>query len=80
MEGESATLNNNPCQARPKLAKIISNKTLFYPIIASGNNAVDVVIFFMIHMLCVPNKVKNKDVKLFNSISGVNERRFLVHH
>ena len=29
---------------------------------------------------CVPNKVKNVNVKVFNLMSGVNETRFLVQH
>ena len=36
----------------------------------------------MNHMLefCVPNKVKNMNVKVFNLMSGVSETRFLVQH
>ena len=30
--------------------------------------------------LCVPNKVKNMNVKVFELIPGVNETRFLVQH
>ena len=30
--------------------------------------------------LCVPNKVKNMNVKVFNLISRVNKTRFLIHH
>ena len=30
--------------------------------------------------VCVSNKVKNMEVKIFNLLSGVNETRFLVQH
>ena len=30
--------------------------------------------------VCLPNKVKNMDAKVFNLITGVNEKRFLVQH
>ena len=30
--------------------------------------------------ICVPNKVKNMNRKIFSLISGVNETRFLVQH
>ena len=30
--------------------------------------------------ICIPNKVKNMNVKVFNSTSQVNETRFLVQH
>ena len=45
------SLNNQPFQARPTLANTNSNETLFYLIIASVNNVVEVIILFMIYML-----------------------------
>ena len=30
--------------------------------------------------VCIPNKVKNMNIKVINLMSGVNETRFLVQH
>ena len=30
--------------------------------------------------VCVPNKVKNLNSKVFNSMSGVNETRYIIQH
>ena len=31
-------------------------------------------------MICVPNKVKNMNIKVFNLMSEANETKFLVQH
>ena len=79
---KGVSLNNRPCQARPTLVITNSNETLFYPFSLSVNkcggscNTIDDVYA----RVCVPNKVKNMSLKVFNLISGVNETRFLVQH
>ena len=40
-------------------------------------SVVEVVILLMI---CVPNKVKNMNIKVFNLMSEANETKFLVSH
>ena len=30
--------------------------------------------------ICVPNKVKNMNIRVFNLMSALNETRFLVQH
>ena len=76
------SLNNRPCQARPTLLDISSNKTLFYPFTVSVNNCSescnstdDPYV-----RICVTNIVKHMNVKVFNLISGINETRSLVQH
>ena len=59
---------------------INSNKTLFYPFTVnkcggSCNNIDDPYA-----RACVPNKVKNMNVIVFNLISGINETKYLVQH
>ena len=74
-------LNNQPCQARPTLVGINSNKNLFYPFTVSVNkyrgscSAID----DPYARICVPYKVKNMNVKVFNLMTRVNER-YLVQH
>ena len=75
-------LKNWLYQAREVLFNKNSNETLFHSFIASVNkcggncnttndpNA----------RACVPNKVKNMKVKVYNLMSGVNETKFLVQH
>ena len=76
------SLNNRPCQARATLVGINSNEPLYYPFTVSPNkcggscNTID----DLYGRACVPNKVKNMNVKVFNLMSGVNETRFLVQH
>ena len=76
------TLNNRPYQARPTILNINSNETHFYPFTVSVNNyggtynTIDVAYT----RVCVPNKVKNMNVKVFNLMPGVNETIFLFQY
>ena len=75
-------LTNQPFQARLKRASINSYETLFYPFSVSVNkyggscNTIDC----LYTRVCVSNKVKNINAKLFNLKSGVNETIFLDPH
>ena len=74
------SLTNRPCQGR--LVNINFDKTFFYPFIVNINNCggncntIDDP-YARVH---VPNKVKNINAKVFNSMSEVNETRFLVQN
>ena len=76
------SLNNELCQTRPTIVNINSDETLFCPFSINVNmgggsfNTID----NPYAQVCVPNKFKNLNVKVFNLISGVNETRFLVQH
>ena len=69
------TLNNQPCQARPMVVNINSDETLFYPFTAYVNkcsgscNKID----DPYAQVCVPDKVKNINVKAFNVRSKCNK-------
>ena len=75
-------IKNRPCEARPMLFNINSNEYLYYPLTISINkcggecNTID----NLYPWICVPSKVRNMTVKVFNLMSGVNETKFLVHH
>ena len=75
-------MNNQPCKARPTLADINYNETLFYLFTVSVNkyrgssNTID----YSYGPVCVLNKVKYMNEKVFNLMSEVNEIRFIVKH
>ena len=80
---EYASLSNNQsCHARPTLVNINFNETLFYLFAVNvnkyGGNCDTIVHPYA--RVCVPNKVKNMNVKLLYLMSGVNETKFLVRH
>ena len=76
------SLNNHPRTAGSTLVNINSEETFFYPFTASVNkcggscNTID----DPYARFCVPNKVKNMNVELFNLMSGVDETKFLVQY
>ena len=82
MKYKFLSLNNQACQARPTLADINANETLFYPFTVSLNKCGGYCsnIDDPYARVCVPNKVKDMNAKVFNLMSGVNETRFLVQH
>ena len=76
------SLNNHPCNAIPTLFTINSDKTLFYPFtvrVNEGGGSCN-TINDLYAQACIPNKIKNTNVKVFNLMAGVNETRYLVQH
>ena len=76
------SLNNQLCQARSALIKINYKEPLYYPFSISAKkyggsfNIIDDP-----HpRVCVPNKVKDMNEKVFNLMAWVNERKLLVQH
>ena len=76
------TLNNQPCQTRPNPVNINSDETLFYLFTAAVNKCGESykTINDPHAEVCVPKKVKNMNVKIFDLMSGVNETRCLVQY
>ena len=75
-------MNNQACKARPKIINVSSNNPVFYPFSiktnkCSGNcnNINDPYA-----RICVPDTVKNLNVKVFNLMSRTNETRFIKWH
>ena len=74
-----ASLNNQPCQARPTIVDINFNDILFYPLTvkyAESFNTID----DSYARVCVSNKVKKLILKVYTWISGVNETKYLVQN
>ena len=75
-------MNNKKCKVRPKIICINSNSPMFYPFSVkinrcSGNcnNTNDPYA-----KICVPDIVKNLNVKVFNLMSRSNETRLIEWH
>ena len=73
-------MNNQECKVRPETININSSEPLFYHYsvkISSGscNNINDPYT-----ELCVPDNVKNLNIKVFNLISRTNEIRYIKWH
>lgn len=75
------SLDNQPCQTRPAIADINSNE-FFYPFDNSVNKCGRSFNTFdnPYVQVCVPNKARNMNVKVFNLISRVNKTRYLVQN
>ena len=76
------SLNNQECKVRPEIINNNSNESLFYPYSinvnkcsGSCNNINDPY-----SKMCVPDVVKNINVKVFNLMSKNNETRHIKWH
>ena len=72
------SMNNEKCKVRPKISDINSNNPIFYPFSikinkCSGNcnNINDPYA-----NICVPDTVKDLNVRIFNLVSRTNETMF----
>ena len=80
------SLNNQPCQAGLTLVNANSNEILFFFFFFSFTVSVNKrggsysTIDDPYARVCVPDKVKSMNVKVFNLMSEVNETRLLVQH
>ena len=79
---ECVSMNNQECRVRPKIINVSSYKPIFYPFSnktskcsGSCNNIDDPY-----GKLCVPDVVKNLNIKVFNLISRTNEKRHIAWH
>ena len=79
---ECVLMNNQECRIRPQIISINSIEPLFYPYSiqvnkcsCSCNNINDPYA-----TLCVPDVVKNMNVKVFNLMSRTNETRHMKWH
>ena len=73
------SMNNQACQVRPEIINVNSNEPVFYPFSiktskcsGSCNNINDPYA-----KICVPNIIKDLNVKVFNLMSRTNETRHI---
>ena len=76
---ECISMNNQKCKVRPEIVNFNSNEPLFYPFSiktskwsGSCNNINDSYAKF-----CVPNVVKNLNIKVFDLMLRTNETRHI---
>ena len=75
-------MNNQECKVRPEIVDVSSNNPIFYPFSVkinrcSGNcNSIN----DPYAKICVPDVVKNLNVKVFNLMSRSNESRSIKSH
>ena len=75
------SMKNQECKRRPEVININSNNPIFYPFSikinkCSGNcNNINPYA-----KICVPNVIKDLNVKVFNVMSRTNETRFIKWH
>ena len=76
------SMTNQECKVRPEIVNVNSDEPVFYPFSiktskcsGSCNN-----INNPLAKLCVPDVVKNLNVKVFNLVSGTNETRRIEWH
>ena len=79
---ECVSLINEKCMSRPKIIDLNKDEPVFYPLSikvnkCSGdcNNINDPTA-----KLCVPNIVKDMNIKVFNLLARINETRKIVSH
>ena len=79
---ECVSMKNQECKVRPEIVNVNSNEPLFYPFSiktsrcsGSCNNINDPYA-----KMCVPDIIKNLNVKVFNLISRINETTHIKWH
>ena len=74
---EYISMNYQHCKARPKIIDVNNNEPVFYPYIIKVNKCSGSCsnINDPYAKLCVPDIIKNINVKVFNLISRINETR-----
>ena len=76
---EFVSMNNQECKVRPEIVNVNNNDPVFYPFniktskcSSSCNN-----INHPYAKLCIPDVVKNINIKVFNLTSRTNEKRHI---
>ena len=75
-------MKNQECKVRPEIININDNNLMFYPFSIKGNkcngNCNDINNSYA--KICVPDIVKNLNVKVFNLMSRTNDTRQIKWH
>ena len=79
---ECVSMNNQECKIRPEIINLNINEPVFYPYSIKINkckgrcSAINDPYF----KICVPDQIKNTNVKVFNLMSRTNETRHIKWH
>ena len=79
---ECISVVNQKCMARPKIIQANANEPVFYPLSIKGNKCGGDcnTINDPMAKLCVPDIVKDMNIKVFNMLSRIRETRKIVWH
>ena len=79
---ECASMNNQECKIRPEIININTNELLFYLYSIKINRCKGScnTINDSCAKICVPDQIKNTNVKVFNLMSRTNEARHIKWH
>ena len=79
---EFISMNNQECKARPKIIDLNNNEPIFFPYSIKVNKCSRSCsnINDPYAKLCVPDIIKNINVKVFNLMSRINETRQIIWH
>ena len=79
---ECISMKNQPCKVRPEIVSINSNNPIFYPFSIKVNKCCGNYnsINDPYAKICVPDTVKNLNVKAFNLMTLTNETRHMKWH
>ena len=79
---ECVSMNNPECKIRAEIINLNSNQPLFYPHSIKINrwkgscNTIN----DLYAKICVPDEIKNTNIKVFNLVSRTNETRHIKWH
>ena len=75
-------MNNQECKIRSKIINVKTNEPIFYPYSIKINKfrGSCSTINDPYAKICVPDKIKNTNVKVFNLMSRTNEKRRIKRH
>ena len=79
---EFISMNNQECGARPKIVDVNNDEPVFYPYSIRVNKCGGScsITNDMYAKLCVPDIIKNINVKVFNLMSRISETRQIIWH
>ena len=80
---ECVSMNNQECKIRPEIINLNSNEPLFYPYSINMNKckgSCNTINDPYAKKICVPDNIKNANVKVFNLMSRANEARHIKWH
>ena len=79
---ECVSMNNQECKARPKIIDVNNNEPVFYlySIKVSKCSGSYGSINNPYAKICIPDIIKNKNVRVFNLMQSANETKQIVRH
>ena len=75
---ECVSVVNEECMARPKIIDVNKSEIVFYPLSIKVNNCNN--INDPMAKLCVPDIIKDMNIKVFNMLARINETRKITWH